>query len=201
MIAAARDAGINFIDTADVYNGGKSEEVVGRAIRNERDRWVVATKLNGTMGDGPNQRGSSRKWIFEAARREPRPARHRLHRHLLPAPRGPRDAARGVGARAGRSGARRDDPLLRRFPIIKAWRIAEICNICDRIGIDRPVATPAALQRAQSHGRGRAVSGVPPTTAWASFPTARWRAACCRASTRRAPRRLPTAARRATISA
>ena len=68
MIAAARDAGVNFIDTADVYNGGKSEEVVGRAIRNERDRWVVATKLNGIMGEGPNQRGSSRKWIFEAAR-------------------------------------------------------------------------------------------------------------------------------------
>src|SRR5258706_8537649 len=68
MIAVARDAGINFIDTADVYNGGKSEEVIGRAIRGERDRWVIATKLNGIMGPGPNQHGSSRKWIFEAAR-------------------------------------------------------------------------------------------------------------------------------------
>src|SRR5215813_1315595 len=68
IIAAARDAGINFIDTADVYNGGRSEEVVGEAIRGERDRWVVATKLNGIMGKEPNQRGSSRKWIFEAAR-------------------------------------------------------------------------------------------------------------------------------------
>src|SRR5262249_55333548 len=64
IIAMARDAGINFIDTADVYNDGKSEEMVGRAIRSERDRWVVATKLNGIMGEGPNQRGSSRKWIF-----------------------------------------------------------------------------------------------------------------------------------------
>src|SRR5262245_55607387 len=67
MIAAARAAGINFIDTADVYNGGRSEEVVGRAVKGERDRWVIATKLNGIMGPEPNQRGSSRKWIFEAA--------------------------------------------------------------------------------------------------------------------------------------
>ena len=83
IVGKAREAGINFIDTADVYNGGGSEEVVDRAICGERDRWVIATKVNGIMGGGPNQRGSSRKWILEAARR----SLARLgtdYRHLLP---------------------------------------------------------------------------------------------------------------------
>jgi aryl-alcohol dehydrogenase-like predicted oxidoreductase len=140
MIAAARDAGINFIDTADVYNGGKSEEVVGRAIRAERDQWVVATKLNGIMGPGPNQRGSSRKWIFEAARRSL--ARlgtdyidvYYLHREDLETPLEESVHALGDLVRAG---------MIRYFALSnhKAWRIAEICNICDRVGLDRPVAT------------------------------------------------------------
>jgi len=66
IIADARDSGVNFIDTADMYNKGESEQVVGRAIRQERDRWVLATKVGNPMGEGPNQRGMSRKWIREA---------------------------------------------------------------------------------------------------------------------------------------
>src|SRR5256885_13075281 len=66
IIAAAGEAGINFIDTADVYNKGGSEEVVGRAIGAERHRWIVATKVNGIMGEEPNARGSSRPWTMEA---------------------------------------------------------------------------------------------------------------------------------------
>src|SRR5881628_2562613 len=54
IIAKAGDAGVNFIDTADAYNKGASEEVVGRAIAGERDRWIVATKLANPMGDDPN---------------------------------------------------------------------------------------------------------------------------------------------------
>ena len=45
IIAKAREAGVNFIDSADAYNGGRSEEVTGRAISNQRDKWVLATKL------------------------------------------------------------------------------------------------------------------------------------------------------------
>jgi aryl-alcohol dehydrogenase (NADP+) len=52
IVAKARDQGVNFIDTADVYNGGKSEEVTGRAIGNRRDDWVLATKLANKMGEG-----------------------------------------------------------------------------------------------------------------------------------------------------
>src|SRR5438045_4816220 len=67
IVAKARDAGVNFIDTADAYNGGRSEEVTGRAIGNARDQWVLATKLANTMGKGPNEGGLSRKWIMQAA--------------------------------------------------------------------------------------------------------------------------------------
>jgi aryl-alcohol dehydrogenase-like predicted oxidoreductase len=57
---AARDAGINLIDTADVYNEGRSEEFLGRLMRNERDEIVLATKAYFPTGPGPNARGSSR---------------------------------------------------------------------------------------------------------------------------------------------
>src|SRR5205823_4713920 len=50
IIARAREQGVNFIDTADVYAGGKSEEIVGRAIAAERDWWVLATKLGNATG-------------------------------------------------------------------------------------------------------------------------------------------------------
>src|SRR5215212_4577519 len=63
IIHRALDAGINFVDTADVYARGESEEIVGRAIAGRRDEIVLATKVHGTMGDDPNQFGNSRRWI------------------------------------------------------------------------------------------------------------------------------------------
>src|SRR5271154_1046601 len=66
IIAKAREQGVNFLDTADQYNAGKSEEVVGRAIARERDQWVVATKLANPWGSGPNEVGLSRKWVLQA---------------------------------------------------------------------------------------------------------------------------------------
>ena len=63
IIHAALDAGINFVDTADVYSGGESEEIVGQALRGRRDQVVLATKANGSMGDDPNMSGNSRRWI------------------------------------------------------------------------------------------------------------------------------------------
>jgi aryl-alcohol dehydrogenase-like predicted oxidoreductase len=63
IIDRALDAGINFIDTADVYAHGESEEIVGRALQGRRDSVVLATKVHGSMGDDPNQRGNSRRWI------------------------------------------------------------------------------------------------------------------------------------------
>src|SRR4029077_15965471 len=67
IVAKAREAGINFIDTADAYSGGRSEQVVGRAISNSRHNWVLATKLANPMGDDPNRGGLSRRWVLQAA--------------------------------------------------------------------------------------------------------------------------------------
>ena len=59
----AFDAGVNFVDTADVYSAGESEEIVGKAIAGRRDDVVLATKVHAPMGGAPNMRGNSRRWI------------------------------------------------------------------------------------------------------------------------------------------
>lgn len=64
IIHAALDAGINFVDTADVYSAGESEEILGKALKGRRDNVVLATKFFVPMGDDPNQRGGSRRWII-----------------------------------------------------------------------------------------------------------------------------------------
>ncbi len=140
IIGMAGEAGVNFLDTANVYTGGRSEEIVGAAIRGERSRWVLATKVNGATGAGPNERGSSRAAIMAAVRASL--ARlgtdyidvYYLHREDLETP-----LAESVRAMADlqRSGA------IRYFAVSnhKSWRIAEICRICDELGIDRPVAS------------------------------------------------------------
>jgi len=66
IIHAALDAGINFIDTADVYGAGESEEIVGKALAGRRDDVVLATKFHNPMGEDLNQRGNSRRWIMRA---------------------------------------------------------------------------------------------------------------------------------------
>jgi aryl-alcohol dehydrogenase-like predicted oxidoreductase len=66
IIQRALDSGINFIDTADVYARGESEEIVGKALAGgRREHVVLATKVHGTMGDDPNERGNSRRWIMQ----------------------------------------------------------------------------------------------------------------------------------------
>ncbi|MEL6873753.1 MAG: aldo/keto reductase, partial [Pseudomonadota bacterium] len=70
IIDHATAAGVNFIDTADVYAGGRSEEITGRAISETRAHWVVATKLGNAYrhaGAPPNTGGLSRRWIFAAS--------------------------------------------------------------------------------------------------------------------------------------
>ena len=140
IIAKAREAGVNFIDSADAYNGGRSEEVTGRAISNQRDRWVLATKLANPMGEGPNAGGLSRKWIMRAADASLRRLGtdyidvYYLHKEDLTTPLAETVRAMGDLVRAGK---------IRYFGVsnYKSWRVAEICNICDRLGIDRPVVS------------------------------------------------------------
>ena len=64
IIHAALDHGINFVDTADMYSEGESEEIVGTALKGRRDEIVLATKVHFQMGDGPNRSGNSRRWIM-----------------------------------------------------------------------------------------------------------------------------------------
>ena len=66
MIHAALDSGVNLVDTADVYSGGETEDIVGEALVGRRDGVVVATKVHGPMGEDPNRRGNSRRWIIRA---------------------------------------------------------------------------------------------------------------------------------------
>ncbi|MBV9195832.1 MAG: aldo/keto reductase [Solirubrobacterales bacterium] len=66
IIHRALDAGINFVDTADVYSAGESEEIVGKALKGRRDDVVLATKFFMPMGEDPNRRGGSRRWIVQA---------------------------------------------------------------------------------------------------------------------------------------
>ncbi|WP_328687774.1 aldo/keto reductase [Streptomyces phaeochromogenes] len=66
IIHKALDAGINFVDTADFYSRGESEEIVGKALKGRRDNVVLATKAHLPMGDDPNQQGSSRRWLVRA---------------------------------------------------------------------------------------------------------------------------------------
>ncbi len=66
VIRSAIDAGVNFIDTADVYSAGESEEILAKAIAGRRDDLVIATKVHGSMGSDPNRSGNSRRWIMRA---------------------------------------------------------------------------------------------------------------------------------------
>ncbi|MCX5493692.1 aldo/keto reductase [Kaistia dalseonensis] len=140
IIAKAHDQGINFIDTADVYGDGVSEEVTGRGIKSNRDDWVVATKFVNSHKKGPNLGGHSRKWIIQTVENSLR----RLgtdyidilyfHRAVFDAPLG--EAVRAIADLIR-------DGKLRYFGVsnFRAWRIAEVAHLADEFGIDRPVAS------------------------------------------------------------
>jgi aryl-alcohol dehydrogenase-like predicted oxidoreductase len=140
IIARAKEAGINFIDTADAYNDGRSEQIVGRAIGAERDAWILATKMGNPMGAGPNQGGLSRRWMFQAC--DASLARlgagwidiMYLHKEDHDTPLEETVIAMADLIRSGK---------VRYFGIsnYRSWRLAAICHICDRLGIDRPVVS------------------------------------------------------------
>ena len=140
IIAAARENGVNFIDTADVYQGGRTEEIVGRAIVAERDHWVLASKLGNPVGEGPNRRGTSRKWIVQAVEASLKRLGTDyidllyLHRADFNAPLAEAVRALGDLVRAGK---------LRYFGVsnFRGWRIAEVAHLADQEGIDRPIAS------------------------------------------------------------
>ena len=137
IVASAREQGVNFIDTADVYNDGRSEQVLGRLLKGQRHDWVLASKIGNAMGQGPNQAHYSRQWLVRGV--EASLARldtdfldilylHRdYHEENL-------EEAVGAGdlIRAGK---------LRGFGLsnFRGWRIAEVIRLCAQLGVPQPV--------------------------------------------------------------
>ncbi|MEI7712390.1 MAG: aldo/keto reductase [Rhodospirillales bacterium] len=140
IVDKARDQGINFIDTADGYTGGKSEETVGRAIRDRRSWWVLATKIANPTGQGPNARGLSRRQVHHAVDLSLQRLGVEeidllyLHKEDRSTPLAETVHALADLIRAGK---------IRYFGVsnYRSWRVAEICRICDDLGIDHPIAS------------------------------------------------------------
>ena len=140
IVDKAREQGINFLDTADLYCGGACEEVVGRCIKGSRHHWVVATKFGYNMSGRPNEGGQSRKWIFQDVEDSLR----RLgtdfidilyfHRSDNSAPfEEPLRAIKDLMAQG----------KVRYYGVsnFKGWRIAEVCRVADQLGMDRPIVS------------------------------------------------------------
>jgi len=140
IIARAREAGVNFIDTADGYTGGRSEEVVGRAIKADRAWWVLATKIANPTGQGPNARGLSRRQVNHAVEASLRRLGTDvidilyLHKEDHATPLAETVRALADLIRAGK---------IRYFGVsnYRSWRVAELCHLSDAAGIDRPIVS------------------------------------------------------------
>ncbi len=141
IIASARGAGVNFIDTADVYAKGESERITGAAVAAARDHWVLATKVANKMadvGDTINNGGLSRRWILRAC--DASLARlgldwidiYYLHKDDPGTPVDEFVGAVGELIRAGK---------VRYFGLsnFRGWRIAEVVNACEAQGVPKPV--------------------------------------------------------------
>lgn len=140
MIERALDQGINFIDTADVYNNGKSEEIVGRAIGPKRDSWVLATKFGAGQADWPNQKGASRKSIATAVEG----SLERLgtdYIDLIYVHR--EDRATRVEETVATLGDLIRAGKIRYYGVSnhRAWKIAEFSHVADGLGVDRLAAS------------------------------------------------------------
>lgn len=135
----ATDLGMNFIDTADSYADGRSEQITGKFLNGARDRYVLATKIANAGGSGPNERGLSRKWMFarvdHCLKNIGTDFIDILYLHKED-PGTPLEETLRAVADLQRSGK------IRYFGVsnFRAWRVARICALCDEAGIDRPIA-------------------------------------------------------------
>ena len=139
IVAHARDHGVNFIDTADVYESGASERITGAAVRDARDHWIVASKVaNRTTAGVQNNGGLSRRWILSAC--DASLARlkldhidiYYLHYDDRTTPLDETVGALGDLIRAGK---------IRYFGVsnFRGWRISEVVHACERNHVPRPI--------------------------------------------------------------
>ncbi|MHB8668357.1 MAG: aldo/keto reductase [Burkholderiales bacterium] len=138
IVASARAAGVNFIDTADAYAKGESERVTGKLIASDRERWVLATKVGNFLGQGPNDGGLSRGWMLRAVDA----SLQRLNTdwidiyyfHLD-------DASTPIEESLIAMGDIIASGKVRYFGIsnYRAWRMVQIAERCDKLGVPAPV--------------------------------------------------------------
>ena len=138
IVDAAFDAGVNFIDTADVYSKGASEKIVGPAIKANRRRWILATKVANVMTSKPHDGGLSRRWVMRACDESlARLATDYIDIYYLHKDDPDTPIAETVGAVGDliRSGK------IRYFGIsnYRGWRIAEMVSECEAQGVSLPV--------------------------------------------------------------
>jgi aryl-alcohol dehydrogenase-like predicted oxidoreductase len=138
IIASAWDAGVNFIDTADVYANGASERIIGQAIAENRMRWILATKVGNIMTKKPHDGGLSRRWIMQACDDSLKRLAtdyidvYYLHKDDFDTPLEETVDAIGDLIRAGK---------IRYFGVsnYRGWRIAEVVGLCAELGVPQPV--------------------------------------------------------------
>ena len=139
IVAASRDAGLNAIDTADIYAGGEAERFTGRLIAAERDYWVLASKLANPVGAGPNQRGLSRRHMLTAVDASLQRLGTSwidllyLHRDDDSTPQEETIATMATLIQSGK---------VRYWGVsnFRAWRIARLVQLCREMGVPQPVA-------------------------------------------------------------
>jgi aryl-alcohol dehydrogenase-like predicted oxidoreductase len=138
MVDAARAAGLNTIDTADVYAKGESERMVGRLIAADRARWVLATKVANPVSDDPNERGLSRRWIMQAVER----SLQRLATDWIDVYYMHRDDESTPTEETLACMARLiDEGKIRHYGVsnFRAWRVARMVELARQMGIAQPI--------------------------------------------------------------
>jgi aryl-alcohol dehydrogenase (NADP+) len=139
ILAATRDAGLNALDTADIYAKGASERMVGQLIKADRARWVLATKVANPMSDEPNDRGTSRRWITQAVEHSLRRLDtdfidlYYLHRDDESTPMEETVAAMGRLIDQGKV-------LHWGLSNFRAWRLARMVEVARQMGVPQPIA-------------------------------------------------------------
>jgi len=139
IVAAARDGGVNGIDTADSYAKGESERIVGRLIAGDRDRWVLASKVANPASDDPNERGLSRRWLMQAIDR----SLQRLGTEWIDLYYMHRDDEETPVEETVATMARLIElGKIRYYGVsnFRAWRVARMVETARRMGVPAPVA-------------------------------------------------------------
>ncbi len=138
MVGSARASGVNFIDTADAYVGGKSESVLGKIIKKDRDAWILATKVGQQDGTPERKMGLSRKWMMEAIDNSLKRLQtdyvdiYYMHHVDWDTPLVESVRAMGDIIASGKA-------HYWGFSNHRGWQIGELIRLCDQLGVPHPV--------------------------------------------------------------